>query len=142
MAVPSNSSRLDYSCRSGCRHGNYVQSTARRMTSSGMLRRVALVKAGVSEELSISIIRVTRISELGKTLAVTSSRRRVTRQFHVPVKAPAVPTVQAAGWTQMQVCTIRKMENSRSYRDSKSDPVRSKSLYRLSYPGHYVMSIW
>jgi hypothetical protein len=39
-----------------------------------MLRPVALVRADVSEELSVSIIRVTRISELG-TLAVTSNRR-------------------------------------------------------------------
>jgi hypothetical protein len=41
------------------------------MASSGMLRRVALVRNDVSEELSASIIRVRRISELG-TLAVTS----------------------------------------------------------------------
>jgi hypothetical protein len=46
----------------------------RRMASSGMLRRVALVRTDVSEELSASIIRVTRISELGTTLAVTSNR--------------------------------------------------------------------
>jgi hypothetical protein len=44
------------------------------MPSSGMLRRVALVKTEVSEELSASIIRVTRIGELG-TLAVNSNRR-------------------------------------------------------------------
>jgi hypothetical protein len=34
-----------------------------------MLRRVVLVRTGVSEELSSSIIRVTRIGELGRTLA-------------------------------------------------------------------------
>jgi hypothetical protein len=39
-----------------------------------MLHRVALVRTDVSEELSASIIRVTRIGELGKTLAVTSNR--------------------------------------------------------------------
>jgi hypothetical protein len=39
-----------------------------------MLRRVALARTDVSEERSASIIRVTRISELG-TLAVTSNRR-------------------------------------------------------------------
>jgi hypothetical protein len=44
------------------------------MASSGMLRRVALVRTHVSEELSASFIRVTRIGELGKTLAVTSKR--------------------------------------------------------------------
>jgi hypothetical protein len=41
------------------------------MPSSGMLRRVALVETDVSEELSASIIKVTRIGELGTTLAVT-----------------------------------------------------------------------
>jgi hypothetical protein len=35
------------------------------MPSSGVLRRVALVKIDVSDECSASIIRVTRISELG-----------------------------------------------------------------------------
>jgi hypothetical protein len=43
------------------------------MASSGILRRVALVRTDVSEELSASIIRVTRICELGTTLAVTSN---------------------------------------------------------------------
>jgi hypothetical protein len=42
--------------------------------SSGMLRRVALVKIDVSEELSASFIKVTRIGEIGTTLAVTSNR--------------------------------------------------------------------
>jgi hypothetical protein len=36
---------------------------------------VALVRTDVSEELSVSIIRVTRIGELGTTLGVTSNRR-------------------------------------------------------------------
>jgi hypothetical protein len=36
-----------------------------------MLRRVALVRTDVPEELSASFIRVTRISELGTTLVAT-----------------------------------------------------------------------
>jgi hypothetical protein len=36
--------------------------------SSGMLRRVALVRTDVSEEPSASFIRVTRIGEVGRTL--------------------------------------------------------------------------
>jgi hypothetical protein len=46
------------------------------MVSSGMLRRVVLVRTDVSEELSASFIRVTRIGELGTTLAATSSSQR------------------------------------------------------------------
>jgi hypothetical protein len=49
------------------------------MVSSGMLRRVALVRSDVSEELSASIIRVTRTGELGTMLAVTSNRRMLRR---------------------------------------------------------------
>jgi hypothetical protein len=45
------------------------------MVSSGILRHVPLVRTDGSEELSTSSIRVTRIGELGITLAVTSNRR-------------------------------------------------------------------
>jgi demethoxyubiquinone hydroxylase (CLK1/Coq7/Cat5 family) len=44
------------------------------MASSGMLRRVDLVRTDISEELSASIIRVKRIGELGATIAVTNNR--------------------------------------------------------------------
>jgi demethoxyubiquinone hydroxylase (CLK1/Coq7/Cat5 family) len=49
------------------------------MVSSGMLRRAALVRTDVSEDLSASFIRVTRIGELGTTLAITSNRRTLLR---------------------------------------------------------------
>jgi hypothetical protein len=45
------------------------------MVSPGMVRRLDLVRTDVSEELSVSFIRVTRIGGLGRTLAVTSNRR-------------------------------------------------------------------
>jgi hypothetical protein len=45
------------------------------MVSSGMLRRVALVRTDVSED---SFIRMTRIGELGTALALTSSQILVT----------------------------------------------------------------
>jgi hypothetical protein len=44
------------------------------MVSSWMLRRLALVRTDVSEDLSASFIRVTEIGELETTLALTSNR--------------------------------------------------------------------
>jgi hypothetical protein len=43
------------------------------MPSSGMLRCVALIRTDVWEDGSASIIRVTRIGELGTTLSVTKN---------------------------------------------------------------------
>jgi hypothetical protein len=54
--------------------------------SSGMLRPVALVKTDVSEELSASFISVTRICELGPSLAVTSYRRKYKFVFRRSVR--------------------------------------------------------
>jgi hypothetical protein len=48
-----------------------------------MLRRMALVRTDVSEELSTSFIRVKRIGELGTTLSVTSNRRTLRALFLV-----------------------------------------------------------
>jgi hypothetical protein len=61
-------------------HTRYVQEhkckhSGRRIPSSGMLHRVALVRTDVSEELSATFIRVTKIDELGTTQAATSNRR-------------------------------------------------------------------
>jgi hypothetical protein len=47
-----------------------------------MLRRVALVRTDVSEELSVSFIRVTRIGQLGTTLR--SVRRLLVTASVVP----------------------------------------------------------
>jgi hypothetical protein len=44
-----------------------------------MIRHVVLVRTDVSEKPSASLIRVTRIDELGTTLAVTSNRRTLRR---------------------------------------------------------------
>jgi hypothetical protein len=54
------------------------------MASSGMLRRLPLVRTDVSEELSASFIRMTRMGELGTTLAVTSSRSTMRRFLQEP----------------------------------------------------------
>jgi hypothetical protein len=53
------------------------------MASSGMLRRVGVVRTDVSEELSASFIRVPRVGEQGTTLAVTSNRRTLRRNTNL-----------------------------------------------------------
>jgi hypothetical protein len=53
------------------------------MASSGMLRRVALVRTDISDERSASFIRVARIGELGTTLALTSNRRTLRRNTKI-----------------------------------------------------------
>jgi hypothetical protein len=60
------------------------------MASSGMLRRVGLVRTDVSEELSASVIGVTRIGELIITFAVTSNRPTLRRNTHLLVTASVV----------------------------------------------------
>jgi hypothetical protein len=67
---------------------NIVKQTKNwRMASSWMLRRVALVRADDSEELSASFIRVTRIGELG-TLAVITNRRTLRSTTARPLGTP------------------------------------------------------
>jgi hypothetical protein len=57
-----------------------------------MLRRVALVRTDASDELSASYIKVTRIGELGTTLAVTSNRVFLRRVCQLLVIASVVPS--------------------------------------------------
>jgi hypothetical protein len=71
-----------------------------------MLRRVALVRTDVSEERSASIIRVTRMGELG-TLAVTSNRRRVRRLLFTANVAPSSSIL-----VTLMMDVIRSLETS------------------------------
>jgi hypothetical protein len=66
------------------------------MASSGMLRRVAVVRTNVSEEPSASFIRVTIIGELGTTLAIIINRRTLflflRSERRLLVRASVVPS--------------------------------------------------
>jgi hypothetical protein len=75
-----------------------------------MLRRVALVRTDVSEELSASFIRVTRIGELGTTQAATSNQRTLRRLLVAACVVPSSPILvtlmkEAPGSSEMSVLT-------------------------------------
>jgi hypothetical protein len=63
-----------------------------RIVSSGLLRRVALVRTDVSEEPDASFIRLTKIGELGTTQAATSNRRTRRSVRRLLVAACVVPS--------------------------------------------------
>jgi hypothetical protein len=81
------------------------------MPSSGISRRVGLVRKDVSEEPSASSIRVTRKGELG-TLAVTSNRRTLRRRHssnHNLIKTRTLPSSEIQHLIILCEPTFRKM---------------------------------
>jgi hypothetical protein len=78
----------------------------RRMVSSGMLRRVALVWTDVLEEPDASFIRVTRICEIGTTQGATRNRHvflhSVRRLLVAACVVPSSP-IFSPWWRRRQV---------------------------------------
>jgi hypothetical protein len=72
-----------------------------------MLHRVALVRADVSEELSTSI-RVTRIGELGTTLAVASSVRRLLVAASVIPSSPILVTLMKEALSSSETSVLTR----------------------------------
>jgi hypothetical protein len=93
------------------------------MASSGILRRVVLARTDVSEERSASIIRVTRIGELGTTFAVTSIRITLRRKT---LTTNVVPSSAILVTLMMEV--IRSSETSVITRATRSD-IQDKALF-------------
>jgi hypothetical protein len=87
------------------------------MAFSSMLRRVALLRTDVSEELNASFIGVTRIGELGTTIAVNWQPRKLRRNLvclrsvrRLLVTAIVVPMKNGVFWdvTQCGCCKNRR----------------------------------
>jgi hypothetical protein len=93
------------------------------MVSSGMLRRVALVRTDVSEEPGASFITVTRIDELETTLAVTSNGRTLRRLLVaacVVRSSPILVTLmkEALGSSETSVLTRATRRNITAVKNS------------------------
>jgi predicted hotdog family 3-hydroxylacyl-ACP dehydratase len=82
------------------------------MASSGVFRRVALVITDVSEELSTSFIRVTRIAELGTTLTVTSDRHTLRRNTFLRSVRRLLVTANVFPHSQILVTLMKEVLSS------------------------------
>jgi hypothetical protein len=98
-----------------------------------MLCSVDLVETDVSEELSASIIRVTRIGELG-TLAVTTNRRKLrsspetsvlTRATRRNIPAECVPTADNLGLLDRSRSTFHSSSSSNYLHETAQNPFQT-----------------
>jgi hypothetical protein len=87
------------------------------MASSGMLRRVALVRTEVSEKLNASFIRVTRIVELGTTLDITSNRRTLLVRANVIPSSPLLVTLMMEGLRSSEKSVLTKQHGVPSQKE-------------------------
>jgi hypothetical protein len=76
-----------------------------------MLRRVAIVRTGVSEELSASIIRMTRIGEVATTLGISSQRASVASYGYVPNSPILVTLMMELSSSETSVITRSTWRN-------------------------------
>jgi hypothetical protein len=79
-----------------------------------MLSRVALVRTDVSGELSASIFRLTRIGELGTTLAVISNRSTLRRNAMYAISSQLIQLLVTANVPSSHILVTLMMETIRS----------------------------
>jgi hypothetical protein len=105
----------------------------RRMPSSGMLRHVVLVRTDVSEELSTSIIRVTRIGELGIMLAITSVHRLLVTA-NIVLSSPILVTLMMKARSSSKMSVLTRITKHNIPQDGILHSHRPENLksYRLA----------
>jgi hypothetical protein len=77
------------------------------MSSSGMLRHVALVRTDVLEDHSASITRVTRITELG-TLAITSNQHVTAASYGYIPSSPILATLMKEALSSSETSVVTR----------------------------------
>jgi hypothetical protein len=88
---------------------------------------VALVRTDVSEELSASFIRVTRIGEVGTTLAVTSNRRTLRINTIVAVVVHISPIIDTVELTTSEPSVLTRATR----RTSQKTPFLCYVMFRV-----------
>jgi hypothetical protein len=91
-----------------------------------MLRHLALLRTDVSKGRSASIIRVTRIGEVGKTLAVTSNPSKLRRN------TMCFPNTQILVTLMLEA--LNSTENSVLTRNTRRNKIRPSSQLPLLNP--------